>query len=647
MQLVHVQVTGFGRIRDSSFSADRKLTAILGPNEAGKTSLLRALLSLNDEGPIAESMRNRSAQMRDADVIVKVEYALSETDLQPFTDRPWSELPRRLIVKKLADGTLVRTFDKEPEHLERTWKTANSAIAAVLRNVGAELDPADDLSPEALAARAEIKEFVERLNRELSDRYVTVTQDEVSELRSALAADSDLIWFDLSLVEQLLESIVPLVAEPLPARAVMRHLESLRPRFELFSEDDRRLRHEYEFSDLENGEHPALKNLLSLAGVDLAEILPNPARRTAVATARDKAAETLEHVFVNAWRQHRIAVKIDFEPDRLILLVKDATPSGQTIAFDERSDGLRTFVALTAFLSARAGDVAPILLIDEAEARLHWDAQADLVSVLQTSTEVGQILYTTHSPGCLPPDLGTGVIFVQPDPIDPNVSAIRRDFWTLQSDRAFGATPILFLMGAGAAAYSRVRRAVVTEGPSDMLLLPTIFRAATKQAELDFQIVPGISVTAKERLSTLDDVGVHVVYLVDGDNQGVEWAKQLKTDASVDPERIKSLPPGLAVEDLIEQEYYVRIFLDLVGRNETFAQLDLRPGVLKPQLESLCRTSWGVEPPGAIDVAEAILSKLDADHPGVPDHHRLPLASGAPQSLKLLYKELVSALDLG
>lgn len=645
MRLVRVQISGFGRIRSSGFSADRKLTAILGPNEAGKSTLLRALLSLNDNAPLPSAGRNRTSNITDSDLVVEADFALDPADLAEFVDEDWVALPKKIFVRKLAGGSVSVTLDSEPVHRPSVWSDAVGALNTFHSHAGSELAVSDDLPDEVNAARELISETFERMDAQVRARDVSVSFDELAAVSDALAAQrSSSLWDEGDTFQRVSEKMRPLISHPQPGASMQKHLARRVPKFEMFTEEDRQLRHEYPFDELTDGAPRALGNLLGLAGQSLGEVLPNSSRRTAVATAQDAATETLEHVFEHAWKQHPIAVKLGFESDRLILLVRDKSPGGQTIAFDERSDGLRTFVALTAFLATRSGEVPPILLIDEAEARLHWDAQADLIAVLQSSSEVGQILYTTHSPGCLPPDLGTGVIFVQPSKEDANSSTIRRDFWSVQAEDAFGAAPILFMMGASAAAFSRLRKAVVAEGPSDMMLLPTLFRAATKLAELDFQVVPGISTTSKERLAELDHAGVRVAYLVDGDAQGVVWRRQLREDGGVEDARIKSLPEGVAVEDLFDRDFYLGVFLRLADRDEEPSDLTIGPGPLKPQLEELCENVWHVPCPTSVDVADAILSKLDETSPGEPDHIRVKLASGAGPALRRIHKELSELL---
>ncbi len=113
--------------------------------------------------------------------------------------------------------------------------------------------------------------------------------------------------------------------------------------------------------------------------------------------------------------------------------------------FDERSAGLKMFVALVAFLEVRGYTTPPVLLIDEAETHLHIDAQADLVNTFMTQRQAAKIIYTTHSPACLPPDLGSNIRAVVPDPDHEYRSLIRGSFW----DGAAGFSPLMLAMGAG------------------------------------------------------------------------------------------------------------------------------------------------------------------------------------------------------
>ena len=111
-------------------------------------------------------------------------------------------------------------------------------------------------------------------------------------------------------------------------------------------------------------------------------------------------------------------------------------------------------------------------------------------------------------------------------------------------------------MGAGAAAFSALRAAVFTEGPSDMMLLPSLIRAATGKRVLEYQVVPGLANIPPEQLGGAEFAAVRVAYLLDGDEGGDQHAKDLKK-AGVPPERILRLPDGIAIEDLVAAEAYL------------------------------------------------------------------------------------------
>ena len=95
-------------------------------------------------------------------------------------------------------------------------------------------------------------------------------------------------------------------------------------------------------------------------------------------------------------------VRVYLHVDGTVLHIFARNAGGRLIPIAERSAGLRQFVALLAFIEHEAADEDVILLVDEAEAHLHYDAQADLVRVFSKQTVADKIIYTTHSAGCLP-----------------------------------------------------------------------------------------------------------------------------------------------------------------------------------------------------------------------------------------------------
>ena len=329
-----------------------------------------------------------------------------------------------------------------------------------------------------------------------------------------------------------------------PAVAGIELMRARVPKFVLFTEADRDLPTLTVLNTPEaiSAMRPAIRNLLTVAGVDASALWAAYAERDTgeVQTILGGGNERLDAFFGQAWNQSNVSVRLDLDAHGLTTHVYEIDNKRFT-RIEERSDGLRAFVALAAFLEAQRLDVPPILLIDEAETHLHFDAQADLAGVLLKQVKATQVFYTTHSPGCLPSDLGTGIRLLKR--VGPT-SEIVSHFWTNEAP-GFGA--LLFAMGAGAAAFSVCRWAVLAEGASEMILLPTLLRLATKADDLPYQVAPGLS-NARAYDMNVEEVAAKVVYLTDGDADGAKYREDLEA-VGVDNSRIFGLPTGNALED--------------------------------------------------------------------------------------------------
>ena len=215
--------------------------------------------------------------------------------------------------------------------------------------------------------------------------------------------------------------------------------------------------------------HPpsALSNLAGLAGLDLGAALSTAqsgdygARLDLLEAANDQLKQRL----TDQWGQTDLQVKLSM--DETVLRIFVSTMGGASFPIAERSDGLRSFVSLVAFSARIRRDPKPILLVDEAETHLHYDAQADLVRVFALQTIAAQVIYTTHSAGCLPEDLGTGVRVLAPS-VAPDRTEIRNAFWA----GGGGFSPLLLGMGASVLAFSAARFAVICEGGADLFPAP-------------------------------------------------------------------------------------------------------------------------------------------------------------------------------
>jgi AAA domain, putative AbiEii toxin, Type IV TA system/AAA domain len=621
MRLIWFILHGYKRFEaETHVHLDGRLLAISGPNEAGKSSLLDALAHLSHDRPISVRELTRRTYIPADQVILRARFLLDTDDIAAISDLNGGSDARWLIVEKLQHGGF-RT-GVEPR-LRRDLKPRERAVAA-LRKLEPALSRAEAKAasttaeeteegdhPEPLSA-AEVASLAGALDVD-SQNLSSDAQVLLAEVAKRLGAESD----DYGVVgKRALDAVEPLVVyeEEHPHDVARNRLAERRPRFLPFEEDERTLQSEYDLvADVPSlPETAALRNLAALADFDLSAA-------TTAAQAEDvglldtltrRANERLADRFRVSWRQSEITVRFRIDETTLRLLIE--SPHEPASRIDERSDGMRAFIALLAYTAVNAeGPTRPVLLIDEAEAHLHYAAQADLVQVFTEQTAASQIIYTTHSAGCLPDDLGTGVRLVVPLE-GADRSKVINWFW---DDDEPGFGPLLHGMGyaVGAFAFTPTRFVVFTEGPTELVLLPTLLREATGRRRLEFQVAPGLALVNRETASTLELEAGRVKYVVDSDVAGRAIAAVLR-DGGVDAADIFEMrartEDGLTIEDFVDGEAY-RLAVNEELRRSGYAEHQFARGDIPARGRVSHVEAWaaerGIRNPSKVRVAAQVV----------------------------------------
>lgn len=559
MELVVFSLQNYRRfVEKTSIKLHAGVVAIVGPNEAGKSSLLDAIKLLGSDEPYE---KNEATRRQPKMPTLWWQLQLDDDDRALIADIHDTHHIRKAIVEKEPSGK--RSWSFEPRNPARDRSPRDDA-----RDLLADLEQFDvygnDLLDEQMGpdreALTEVTDLLNATEETLDASEIATLQRFASSLRSVLGEHSDderiapaQYLTSVTAACDTLDDLCATEASPSPSEQVRELLESRLPEFVQFTTNDRDLRSEYDLQEVADDPPSALEHLAALARLNLTALRDEAigSQIGDLATRRNAANAHLLSAFAASWNQQEIAIQ--FEVHGTILHIQATTPSDKGLSsISERSDGMRWFAALLAFINGWPD--RPILLADEIETHLHYDAQSDLVNVLTKQEFTSKVIYTTHSFGSLPNDLGNGVRAVIQ--IDQARSQISNDFWSSGA----GFTPLLASMGAAAVSFTPSRRAVIGEGACEAILLPTLLRQASGLSKLEFQVVPGLAVVSVVGVAELKAQAGHVAYFVDGDGGGknVE-AKLLKGGA--DPDAIVVLRDDdgshWELEDLVDPSAYL------------------------------------------------------------------------------------------
>lgn len=564
MRVVSVRLSGFRRYRQATLNVDAPLVAIVGPNQAGKSSLIAGLQFLNHSDPIEIDDLRRGETFADDHTVIEARYRLDASDREAVAGILGGTSVRFLRQDKHRDGTL--RYATEPR-LTRDQSLRTRARTLLTQALGlratreTETEESDEDDPSLASLLRSISEGLETTSEDLPPAVL----DEIANVAAQI--DDEPPNSILGRLRLSLEHLVASERATNPHTVAVGILAPRRPRFLEFDEDDRDLQPDYDLTAVAADPPAALDNLVALAGLDLQQLLAAVQRGDGgeIETLEDHANEELRRVFTEAWRQSPVTVRLRHAANqRIDVLVSADADRWASIA--ESSDGLRTFVALVAYLAAHEA-TSPVLLVDEAETHLHYDAQADLVRMFERQTAAAQVIYTTHSAGCLPPDLGRGIRVIEAH--DSGDSHIRNSFWSLGS----GFSPLVMAMGASVLAFTATRYAVIGEGGTETVLLPSLLREATGMSTLPYQVAPGLAEASDDTLRAMDLEAARVVFVVDGDAEGDKHQNRLLR-LNVARPRIGRLPQGMSIEDLLDGALYLdAVNQELVERHGSSARI--------------------------------------------------------------------------
>jgi len=559
-------VENFRNINDSGWIPLEKVTAFVGRNESGKTTLLKALHKFNPAttepyNPQREFPRDRytrefknGANWPVCSVVFEIGEPLTAEIKTILGD---SVLPQEAICTRFYDGSLQIDF-----------KPALKITAIISKPISAALKTFAGTSRRLKAPAPEQEEATQQLRTTLAtwasgwqeklDRHSDLRSQEGRTLLSNLRKESDQYAKPetADIVEQLQSVVDPVLAEvsKVPANNQLSELiEERLPVFIYFDDygvlesaiylpnflndlnrlpDDPRVR-----TINAMFKHVGLTaQVITVLGTEKAQQARHLGQQpTAEMIAQDQQQKEERAIKLNSaslditnrfngwYGQRRHTIDYQADGDYFRIWIADDRRPGVKIELEGRSKGFQWFFSfyLIFLVESEEGHKDAILLLDEPGLHLHPTAQQELIAFFEKLSDANQLIYTTHSPFLID---GENIHRVRPVTEDQSGhSHVSVDGWPKDRETIF---PL-----QAAAGYAMVRglfqckQNVLVEGMSDYYYLHSLSQQCrnTKRNSLPetIYITPcGGTKNVGYMASLFLGQEVRPIVLLDGDDAG-------------------------------------------------------------------------------------------------------------------------------
>lgn len=416
MRISAFRVTNYRSIIDSSWIDLADLTVLIGKNESGKTSLLRALHKFKPfrAAPYAidrEWPRGRRQSRDPAAVVCRVGFELDERERAELTGiGDAARLVPPIVVAKRYDGTFA--VELPPEHFpERPPQaTIDSLFAPIEAASQAHAGTVPGHVRRGILAELRRLALAGRFD-DLLDCESVIRKALSSHLGSSGAEATGDPEFIARLAAMTKEAAAALKTSPSIRQIVADYVLARLPTF-IYMDDYSAFRgaarldqiHRRKQQNALTDEDRTLLTIMALAGLDLErEVAQGESEDPAIKEQRqydlNDAGLSLTNEIAQRWQQRKYEVQFRADGHAFFTMVKDSE-GPYLIPLEERSKGFQWFFSFDLmFMHESRGTFGGcVLLLDEPGLHLHADAQRDLLARLEAYARENRLIYTTHLP---------------------------------------------------------------------------------------------------------------------------------------------------------------------------------------------------------------------------------------------------------
>ncbi|MFO0851846.1 MAG: AAA family ATPase [Gemmataceae bacterium] len=409
MQPVAFRVQMYKGVLDSGWVELQDLTVIVGKNEAGKTTLLRALHKFKpfrDDSYVInrEWPRGHRREQKPTQIVCTVRFQLDDDERAELSEHADQEVTADTIELARTYAGNYRLLDADTFPSRPLLSDIDTAFAG--------LPPLPDGVSDAYraavdAVRIEVRKQVvaglfTNLANQVSQKRPTLTAAMAADTRAAEDPHA------AAYLAKLSEIVTTLSNQPTVRRKCTDLVTKWVPTF-IYMDDYRSFQGSVLLSQLQQRksqgqltqEDKTVLMLMELSGLKLDDIIAKSAPDRIEDRTYDlsDAGRSLTNDIAARWTQRSYEVDFRADGDKFMTFVKDENDPS-LIPLEDRSKGFQWFFSFDLMLAheTRGTFKGAVLLLDEPGLHLHPEAQRDLVKRLEKYAEENTVLYTTHLP---------------------------------------------------------------------------------------------------------------------------------------------------------------------------------------------------------------------------------------------------------
>ena len=559
MQITHFRIQNFRSLIDSrwvKFSADG-VTALVGQNESGKTSILEALSKTFSDLNISNDDVRVGADLPIIEIRVTLEF--SELEI-PLSKYPPAQI--EAVKKKLADNN--NTLE-----ISSYW-TTNAKIKG---GYGHWFEIFDTDFEGELAAAAPIEEIEATLPAPpSSENSPAAVPPETAEQKAAREEIEKYKNLKIDVLEEI--------------------IWNLAPRVTLFQAETGLLPNTVEIGENDTLVGPgaaAAQNFLDVAKISISTLKSDLRTRSVLLK---KANERISKDFSSFWSQ-TIGNKSKLQLQcSLEIYGQDAgSKAGKPyLAFfisdgmnalypKQRSQGVRWFISF--YLQLKASELKAdkhIFLLDEPGANLHSKAQGDVLKLINKLSKDIMIVYSTHSAHMIEYSKFYRVLAVQRTDEHEDSPTEVIDAHRLGTASSDTLSPILTVMGIDLSHQQVIKKDnnVLLEEMSGFYYLSSFWKLKKEPQTAHFIAATGVGKV--EMLANMfRGWGLDFVIAIDDDNNGRLAYGKIKKELYGDNEE-------LAKQNMVR-------FKDCIGIEDVFSKNDFKKFILEDERAEILTTN--------------------------------------------------------